>query len=499
MANSKQFDELIRQKLKGLEAPYRPDTWDTLSKQLDDQLETPVFDMIESDPVDEAVSRKLNKLEPAYQQEHWNAFESRLDKEFDWRYRLLRSKIIETAVAAMVLFTFWRFWPDVQQQLNAFPLPLPGKSTAAAAPVATTPSGLDLVTGLTESNPAIAEILRLNLEKFYHQPNATITNEATAGETALATTEKINVPVQEKVSVPGSLAANRPLEPVMSIGRTGPQDQEAPISSGGYAVLPSEHQYSIGTLAVADAEFLNAEHPYHEVLKTSKPFRKGPSLRIGMFGSGNLDYFHTLADNFFPLEPLDHVSSGYGGGISAGMRFGKWEIESGLVYASKHYQPLNIKDIYSLPNKQLIEYGLKRIEINTIQLPFNVRRDVIDNNRWRLYALTGASFHVATQANYYKFESLARTSIANAAKSKAETTVARRRYADGFLEGGTLKENSYLSLNLGLGLERQLSHRWALFVQPTYQNHFKTFNDGIGPNQDRIHTLSIYTGAKVNW
>ena len=68
---------------------------------------------------------------------------------------------------------------------------------------------------------------------------------------------------------------------------------------------------------------------------------------------------------------------------------------------------------------------------------------------------------------------------------------------DGLFEGGNLVDNRFYTANIGLGLERYLTPRWSVFVQPVYQYQF--IKDGIGPNNDRFHTMSIQLGAKSSF
>ncbi len=72
----------------------------------------------------------------------------------------------------------------------------------------------------------------------------------------------------------------------------------------------------------------------------------------------------------------------------------------------------------------------------------------------------------------------------------------QKRYADGFFEGGSFAENSYFTVDLGVGIERHLNERASLFFEPVYQHN--PFRKSLGPNQDRINTLSLSTGIRVN-
>ena len=71
----------------------------------------------------------------------------------------------------------------------------------------------------------------------------------------------------------------------------------------------------------------------------------------------------------------------------------------------------------------------------------------------------------------------------------------QKEFDSGFLEGGGLASNSYLTSNIGLGVQRTLTNGISLYLQPSYNYH--TMGATVGPNNDRIHSLSLQIGAKV--
>ena len=70
---------------------------------------------------------------------------------------------------------------------------------------------------------------------------------------------------------------------------------------------------------------------------------------------------------------------------------------------------------------------------------------------------------------------------------------------EGLLEGGSIIDNGYISLNLGMGIERYMSHRWSIFAQPTYYQSllYPNTTNGFGPYRDKFNTMSIMFGVKI--
>ena len=79
----------------------------------------------------------------------------------------------------------------------------------------------------------------------------------------------------------------------------------------------------------------------------------------------------------------------------------------------------------------------------------------------------------------------------------ARRSVLSERIENGWMEGGTFRENSFMTGNIGFGFERFVTGRWSFFAQPTYQHTIYSFNKGFGPTNDRMNTLSIYTGIRI--
>jgi hypothetical protein len=52
-----------------------------------------------------------------------------------------------------------------------------------------------------------------------------------------------------------------------------------------------------------------------------------------------------------------------------------------------------------------------------------------------------------------------------------------------------------LSLDLGLGLEKHLNGRTSIFLEQNYQHN--PFKKSLGPNQDRINSLSLLLGTRI--
>jgi len=110
--------------------------------------------------------------------------------------------------------------------------------------------------------------------------------------------------------------------------------------------------------------------------------------------------------------------------------------------------------------------------------------------------------HVATQANYFiKSEFIGGSN--NRRPNFAETnrlinssdTSSDKIYSQGWFDGGSIIENRYYTVNLGIGFEKRISARYSIFGQTTYSQYLD--RKGLGPNNDRFNTLRASTGVRA--
>jgi hypothetical protein len=201
---------------------------------------------------------------------------------------------------------------------------------------------------------------------------------------------------------------------------------------------------------------------------------------------------------------LDRYSLGYGGGITVGVEHGKWELETGLLYAARRYQAVpalyisgNITDGYS-------GISLRNFELNTVNIPLHFRYNFLVHDKWRLYTQGGASLNLIVSANYYianedSFAGVSRNLDSSNGISRADKSalLGSKSLIPGIFETGSFRENATLYGDIAVGVERYMTANWSLFVQPTYRHGILLFNEGVGPYNDRIHNLGMGMGVKV--
>lgn len=454
-----QFDRIIRERLENLRPPFQPGSWEQFEQQLDaaDAGVPEPDDQV----IDEVVFQKLHRLEQPYRAVYWNAMAERLDREFVRPDEVLRFKAMELALLVLLLFTIWNALPT---HLQSLPDAARTEATAEAAP-----------SGANGVMPG-AEALRTAPPTDALTPPAPLPQEAGRIQAPAA-----NLPNRE-AAIPMP-----PLKPGGSkLLETPPAslpDNTAPPAPPGDVLPPAAGLILPPAPAVtplADARV--------DIATNLAPGTSPRYLHFGMFGSLDYNRIITPPDRFLDVETreLDRYELGYSGGFSVALELQRWEIQTGLIYSSKNYQPSalivqsgNFRDGYGTER-------LKDIELNIIHIPLNFRYNLFHYDKTRFYVLAGASLQVATLGNYYV-----------EGESSRRSSVLSQYIENGWFEGGTFRDNSYLTGNLGFGLEHFVTTRWSVFAQPTYQHALNFFQQGLGATHDRISTMSIYSGIRV--
>ena len=218
-------------------------------------------------------------------------------------------------------------------------------------------------------------------------------------------------------------------------------------------------------------------------------------LNVGMYGDIAYNRIITPPDLDNDITGFDRYSLGYGGGFLIGLKKGALEVGSGVAYHAIRYEPIPLLVTRGFFNQGYTTEKFDFVELNVLSVPLYLQYDLLDNSQWRFYATTGAALNVAYETNFYAVfpEDLG---LPNGLRPtpRRQSTIGNRF---GWFEGGSFRKNSYFTMNVGFGLERTFAERWSMFFQPTYLHNLGYYSDGMGPTHDRIHTMSILTGIRV--
>jgi hypothetical protein len=221
------------------------------------------------------------------------------------------------------------------------------------------------------------------------------------------------------------------------------------------------------------------------------------------FGKWHLTLLTGLdGDNVFtPAYPRFKVpetirnSSGFHLGFLLSEGAKRLETGFGFIYAHKEYNAPSVTFIQGSLRDGYTTEQLQKIQLNLLQIPVFTRYNIVHKENWRLYVSLGATAQVTLSANYFIVHpGFFPSSVALTGK----TNSVYQNLEEGLMQGGTLIDNVYLSMDIGVGAEKMISPRTSLFAQSSYQSFVGHVSKGIGPYNDRISTVSFQSGVRIN-
>lgn len=518
------IDEIVRTKMADFGVPYRAETWDWMNDRLDDMDEgSPAGAELQT--MDEAIYERMHRLEKSYDPNHWPMLLKKLEGNAYVGEHIVRYKAMELSLLLLLLLTFVRLPLSTET-----PQPFQSPEIRQTRPQAQNDINSEQNNTLAEANTnGTSEQLT---EATGSQPASTgNARPAVAGNqdnrnSADPVPQELDNQISDVILNDGEQFGNQELQVISGIAQlpsptrtlTVPNQKIKPDifpevhdPSGKHAVLGVNPANVLGVMTylpsgMARPLCLTCTGQLDQKAREAK---QTTFFRIGM--QGGPDYNRvitpsTLVDGDY--YQADRYSLGYSGGLTMGLEKGRWEIETGLMYSNKSYYSLPILVLDGSVEDGFFGDGTKQFDLEVFQVPMNFRYNFFRKNRWRIYGMAGVSLHVTTQSNYYLAEAdgfatgsfrpqPTRPGEENSGRNAPSIKSEFDNFTKGWLEGGRFSENSYITGNVGFGIERFLTDYWSIYAQPTYSHSLMYLNNGLGPYYDRIHTNSVIFGFKV--
>ena len=245
--------------------------------------------------------------------------------------------------------------------------------------------------------------------------------------------------------------------------------------------------------------------PYTIPLSQLTASRAKKYIEFGMLAQVDYNQLKMPADRMysfgrtivFPLQGI--TSPGYGGGFTLAIGHPLWAVETGLVYSAKTFKPgrqLTIGDEF---DNGSVEFDAMRLQLVSVPLQFRYRFE--PKGRMKAYALAGFGLHVIVQSDVdigvkYNFASLAAGENPNNNLELAQTIRETKRITEDFKDGAPFSTKSFISANLGLGLEYMVQENQTLFLQTAYQYQVPNLRFS-NHNGKHILSLSLQAGVRT--
>jgi len=515
------FDQLIEQSLENLDGQnYAQMDWSLMENKLDAELGTSNADS-EIDPqvediyLDAVAYDHLNNFETPYNKAHWELMSARLDEEYAYRRKVILTKALEALVVLLLV------WTAINQPIKKL------KNSSSPLPVATIPTSTDNTNNLSQANLSqptnnadnllahttnTADAVSILNNKTKNNPESSSKNEDSnivKEEVSSETTNSYNNVITSNSDNSSSLNLNQQTTSFVQPKRV---DEVIPLAQNSFynnpLILNNEHAQEqpilsdITPLASLIPKLIKSEKAEFDLLAGFKQKRKLRKTELSFSMYSSVDYNFIQSDFYNPSirdwDVYQRDRYGYSGGFSLGFQIKRLLIETGASYSYISYNQRAESNIIGSFQEGYLEEQWDDAELDMVQIPLNIQYAFLMKNKWRVYTVSGASLNTAVKNNFnFHIEEQTASSRTPLEDSKIATEAASYK---GLFEGGNLRNSSYLTANLGLGIERRFTYRWSLYLQPVYRHYFTLKNvglDGFGPQNDRIHSGSILFGAKV--
>ncbi|MBR9921819.1 MAG: PorT family protein [Bacteroidetes bacterium] len=540
----KSFDDILREKLGEFEAPFDSAAWEQMEQKLEqsesdlDQDPAGIVDLMalqylkdmeSSAPemawesfesklaasemaeeleagIDDLARRHLEDLQAPYNPSHWQLMRQHLDDFFSIKGIIYRYKLAEIALMLLLIWTIQLYVPAGGIQLGPDKTHNPQQPLEAPVTPSTSETN-DPIAGNEESktseNPesASADAL-IESEGSDNAPfgESQLSGEIPAengstfaeAEKSKATTGTINIlPEQEFPATPETVNLPMPEFRVESLNPWIPLIPET-----------AKKMTAAEPVASLQAGALELDNDLASKTILTKTLKE-KHLRVNMLYSGDYNRIFTPADPLFGTEALYLDSIGYSTGILVDYQSGRFTFQSGALYSNKSYRPILPQQQYGTFDLLVVE-TFEGITLELLEIPFQLRFDLMPNNtKWNLFLAGGGSAELLLNPIYdisrepvVASRSSGKEPSPEEVKSVAnKSRLNQKEFPAGLLDGGRLTDNSYLTANVGFGLERAINYRWSIYLQPQLQ--YQLPFGGFGPNNDRFHTVSLRLGTRV--
>lgn len=519
------FDVFVASQLANLDGTPATADWNSFEEKLS------ASEHLEDQRFDQLVSEQLSNYQAPYNAHHWKVFSNELDEAFSLRRQLYRYKVMEIAIMLLLFLTAYNFFPWEKfdrkpfLQLRAVPSEKNQDQFNSQAPIANLKKQQQAP--LIESagpaqNAALETIQNSETKTTFSQGMASQSLSAFDGQLPSRPSSRGIValpPLSNSIQLVNELTPSAWINKTMG-ATTDLSVTPSPRLPHALATTPAPTSETLptrrlGVLAMLATEMPQLNQPTspnlsdkaQEKLDLSKVSRKA-MLRFGMYSAFNWNVIRTPVDPVFGTQSVWIDSTGFSTGLALALRTGLWEFELGGAYQTKSYRP-------SVPVQQygtfdiLVVETFHSIHLDIFEIPLTVRRHFLpENPKWDFYLQSGMAANLIMKPIYEIRRKELVSGPSPSAPIRAEdlnevrdvtnkSQLNSKEFSIGLLDGGALSNNSFYSLTFGFGLERAISSRWNLYMQPGFHLQLPT-TSGFGPNQDRFHHFSLQLGARAN-
>ena len=514
------FDRSLKNHLEELSF-HSPNAWDRFEDKLADVTDTP-------HTVDHAVRDHLHEHEAAYSENSWMKLSALLDLTEVRERRILIQKLGELSIfTILIFFVIPLALPEKSQDQH--PLPeeqlyaqgqqtlfeenqkevahtLVAPSSASAKEITHKDEKLDFAerqkTVLTKTIPPLAH----EPWDSFNSGQSNINNPSISSEkgTAHLTNERSRRSLKSLPQILPSVALHMPLGDTEELRFLTPTALPE-LNGQSFNLATFDRPIdALQPIAFKDIDLLEPEMSLQPSLVKAAPGRGHTSLAI--FAAPLIHLVSTPYDEVYQVREHNQVKPGIALGLEVEHTKGKASYGGSFQYQELAYTPPLVTEVYG----GTLEEGYQAVRLEQIQLSMAslsifARQHYAFNRKLSFFAHFGGGINMALNAQYDISEGILTANGAIIPQNLQDFTppsegnkqpdlLLKKEFHQGLLEGGGYNENSYMSIEIGAGINYQLNTNTHLFASAI--SNLSPFRDGIGPNRDKIQNISLRLGCK---
>ncbi|MDG2418578.1 MAG: hypothetical protein P8M17_06275, partial [Saprospiraceae bacterium] len=480
--NTDSLDDAMKGSLENLEgAAFVPMDWNMMESKLDAAMSDAEIDpQMEDIYLDAIAYDHLKNMQPAYNHEHWEMMSARLDEEYAYRRKVFVTKLFEVAIVLLLVWTAFNYFPNKKTPTPSSPFPIAVGTDTNSNQYNTNYLSTDLNEQSLLDNKSVvsfettipASIQDEGIKRIINEFPALVVETNPINQNAFTSIPTPPTSDNKITETPFSNNANSinllnnktqkatflPLEKTLTLDEDEMLKEKLIVQ---ISPIPS----IMNSILVMD-ELSKGPFSLDQIIKKKK--LRTHEVFFSMYSSADLNFVDSdfYNNNKREWDVYQRYRYGYGGGFALGFQLKRFLVETGISYNFVSYKQREEANIIGSFTSGYLEEQWDDAELNMVQIPLNIQYSFLVKRKWRMYSLTGVSINMALQNNYnFQLEDQENSSSRSISLNESEIANEASLYK-GILEGGGLRENSYITANLGFGVERKFTYRWSLFLQP---------------------------------
>jgi hypothetical protein len=506
--NNKEFDDIIKKKLESLNNEGSVDDWDVFKEKWDNETTTEHSEneqlSKEDQDLEDRIKTNMQKLRIPFNSEHWIILKEQLELEALFKKKLFVAKSVELLILAFLVISILNLWPI---QNDIYQMPVYDSPMVASIPV-------DKETAKKHKAQEEAELLNQNnakkqiysstkelIERTVYSLDKLAIDPLPSSLKMIFIKNSINPKTPRSIEYENyihTLDFQLPFINNLRQKNDKEQPQEMTESEVDSKIIAPLQQNEIYKLEVPSRPI-----GFPDISLATKNLQKEENTYLSFALGPKMNLINSPFDPVYDIDPYNIINTNFNISAKVNKEFGPIELFAGLGYTNTSYVPRIVDETYEPRESEFNVARLKNIKFKTFNVPLGVRYNLLDSKKFQIYTKAAVEMNIIAKSEYIiqdtPLDSRSQPAGPPAEYSKnneanVNSKLSQKEFNKGIFSGGSLKDNLYATASVGFGLGWNLSSKSGIFVEPRYA-HFIS-SKGLGPNADKVHSLSIDLGFR---